>query len=136
MSVVLSGPYYVTQLDAEVSTTPHFTWKQMYQVDPFNFTGGNNTAQQQLVKGGELCAWDDAAETDSGDIWMQLTPYMIGVAEAWWSPQSFTSGNSPDETRAHIHRCRMVQRGIPSHPIYSFGTYCPFEYAPQLASWG
>ena len=28
--------------------------------------------------GGELCAWDDAAQTDAGDVLISLTPYMIG----------------------------------------------------------
>lgn len=133
-SVVVSGPFYITQQNGE-PTTPHFTWQQMYSTDLYNFTGGNYTNQSSLVLGGELCAWDDAAQTDSGDLWISLTPYMIGVAESWWSPQSFTSGTSPDESRAHAHRCRMAARGIPSHPIYAFGTFCPFEYNPPLPSW-
>jgi hexosaminidase len=133
-SVVVSGPFYVTQQNGS-PTTPHFTWQEMYMTDLWNFTGGNTTQQADLVLGGELCAWDDAAQTDSGDLWISLTPYMIGVAEAWWSPQSMTSGVNPDEERAHAHRCRMGARGIPSHPIYAYGTYCPFEYEPPLASW-
>lgn len=134
MSVVVSGPFYITQQNGS-PTTPHFTWQQMYRTDLFNFTGGTQPGAQALVLGGELCAWDDAAQTDSGDLWMSMTPYMIGVAEAWWSPQRATSGVSPDENRAHAHRCRMGARGIPSHPIFAYGTYCPFEYEPLLASW-
>lgn len=148
MSVIVSGPFYVTQQNGAPST-PHFTWQQMYGTDLWNFTGwnvtvGNGTSsnttntsvlQGALVYGGELCAWDDAAQTDSGDLWMSLTPYLIGVAEPWWSPQSMTSGVQPDEGRAHAHRCRMGVRGIPSHPIYAFGTYCQFEYEPLLAQW-
>ena len=133
-TVVVSGPFYITQQNGSPDT-PHFTWQQMYMTDLYNFTGGNYTNQSSLVLGGELCAWDDAAQTDSGDVWISLTPYMIAVAENWWSPQSFTSGTNPDESRAHAHRCRMGARGIPSHPIYAFGTYCPFEYNPPLPSW-
>jgi hexosaminidase len=133
-SVVVSGPFYITQQNG-APDTPHFTWQDMYRTDLFNFTGGNVTAQADLVLGGELCAWDDAAQTDSGDLWMSLTPYMIGVAEPWWSPQEATSGVDPDEERAHAHRCRLGARGIASHPIYAFGTYCPVEYAPPLAAW-
>jgi hypothetical protein len=127
MSVIISGPFYITQQNG-APTTPHFTWQQMYMTDLYNFTGGNVTAQQQYVKGGELCAWDDAAETDGGDIVVGLSPYLFGVSEAWWSPQAFTSGTQPDEARAHVHRCRTVARGIPSHPVYYFGNYCPLEY--------
>jgi hexosaminidase len=133
-SVVVSGPFYITQQNG-APTTPHFTWQQMYGTDLLNFTGGNVSSQAALVLGGELCAWDDAAQTDSGDLWMSLTPYMVGVAEAWWSPQAATSGVTPDESRAHAHRCRMGARGIPSHPIYAFGTYCDVEYEPPLAPW-
>lgn len=129
--VVVSGPFYITD-----SATPHFTWEQMYQVDLGNFTG-NTTAGMELVAGGELCAWDDAVGSDSGDLAMQLTPYILGVAEAWWSPQAATSGKAPDAMRAHHHRCRLGQRGHATHPIFAFGTYCPVEYqSPQYKGEG
>ncbi len=102
----------------------------------YNFTCGNDTSLASYVLGGELCVWDDAAQTDSGDLWMSVTPYMIGVSEPWWSPQSMTSGVSPDENRAHAHRCRMAARGIASHPIFWYGTFCPFEYVVPLPMWG
>jgi len=123
-SVVVSGAYYIT---SNQPGAPHFTWQQMYQTDLGNFTG-NTTDALSHVKGGELCVWDDAAGTDSGDLFMQVTPFLIGVAESWWSPQKDTSGVSPDEGRAHMHRCRLVQRGFASHPIFAFGTYCPREF--------
>ena len=41
----------------------------MYETDLSNFTGGNTSAGH-LVRGGEICAWDDAAGTDSGDLAM------------------------------------------------------------------
>lgn len=122
-SVVVSGPYYITD-----GATPHFTWQQMYEVDLFNFTGGNSSAAAQLVHGGEVCVWDDAAGTDSGDIAMQVTPYILGAAEAWWSPRANTSGVAVDEGRAHHHRCRMGQRGMASHPIFAFSSFCPQEF--------
>jgi hexosaminidase len=94
-SVVVSGPYYIT---ANQPGAPHFTWKDMYAVDLHNFTG-NSSAARQHVRGGELCVWDDAAGTDSGDLAMEITPYVFAVAETWWSPQAATSAQEPDEMR-------------------------------------
>ena len=56
---------------------------------------------------------------------------MHGVAELLWSPQKKTSGVAPDSARErmHFHRCRLSERGLPSHPIYFFGAPpCPLEY--------
>ncbi len=100
-------------------------------VDLSNFTGSNATAAQARVSGGEVCAWDDAAGTDAGDLAMQITPYILGVAEAWWSPRAATSGKAPDAMRAHHQRCRLGQRGFATHPIFAFGTFCPMEFEAQ-----
>ena len=99
----------------------------MYHVDLHNFTGNSSTARA-LVRGGELCVWDDAAGTDSGDLAVQITPFIFGVSESWWSPQAATSGQDPDESRAHVQRCRLIQRGYATHPIFAFSTWCPHEY--------
>ena len=128
-TVVVSGPYYIT-----TSAAPHFTWEQMYAVDLANFTGGNSSTAMQHVSGGEICAWDDAAGTDSGDLSIQISPYIFGVAEAWWSPQALTSGKAPDAMRAHHQRCRLGQRGFATHPFYAFGTFCPMEYEVPVAA--
>ena len=112
----------------------------MYSVDLWNFTG-NTTHARSLVKGGLLAAWDDASEADSGDLYMELTPYIFGVSEAWWSPQAHTNAASasggPDGFRAHTQRCRMIQRGLASHPMFGLpyeATFCPFEYEPVEVS--
>jgi hypothetical protein len=74
---------------------------------------------------------------DSADALVELLPYMIGVAEAWWSPRSATSGAAPDEERAHAHRCRLLARGLPSHPLIFYGAYCPYEWnaSSSRAAW-
>lgn len=123
---IVSGPFYITQQNGSPDT-PHFTWQQMYATDLSNFTNAT-AARAALVQGGELCVWDDAAQTDSADLMVSLTPYILGVGEAWWSPRAATSGVAPDEGRLHNFRCKLVQRGMASHPVYAFGTSCPFEY--------
>ena len=105
--------------------------------DLSNFTG-NTSAALAHVRGGMLCEWGDAAETDASDLVVQLTPYLLGVAEAWWSPQAVTSGVAPDEARAHAQRCRMVARGLQSHPIWGVPyepSFCAFEAEAVLAPW-
>lgn len=126
--VVLAGPYYITH------DPQHFTWQDMYSTDPTNATAPMSPAQQALVQGGELCAWDDAVTSDAGDILVDITPYLFAVAETWWSPTTVTH-SPPDLNRLHMARCRIVSRGVPSHPIYGFGAYCAFEYEAQLAPW-
>ena len=154
-TVVVSGPFYITDAaaphftvrggegggggraylsphtHASLPLSPHPQWEQMYMVDLSNFTGSNATAAQARVSGGEVCAWDDAAGTDAGDLAMQITPYILGVAEAWWSPRAATSGKAPDAMRAHHQRCRLGQRGFATHPIFAFGTFCPMEFEAQ-----
>lgn len=130
--VVVSGPFYITQQNG-APATPHFTWQQMYSTDLANFTG-NTSAAIARVLGGELAVWDDAAQTDSADVMVSITPFILGVGEAWWSPQAATSGVTPDEGRLHDQRCRLVQRGLASHPVFAFGTACPMEYeVPRYA---
>ena len=124
--VIVSGPFYITQQNG-APETPHFTWEQMYATDLANFTNAT-AAQVALVQGGELCVWDDAAQTDSADLMVSLTPYILAVGEAWWSPRAATAGVAPDAGRLHDFRCKLVQRGLASHPIFAFGTACPFEY--------
>ena len=123
-NVVVSGPFYITEAQPGA---PHFTWQDMYAIDLANFTK-NTTENIARVKGGELCVWDDAAGTDSGDLSMQITPFIFAISEILWSPQSATSGVAPDESRAHVHRCRLGQRGYATHPIFSFSTWCPHEF--------
>ena len=99
---------------------------------------GDETALSRVL-GGKLCLWGDAAQVDSGDIFITAAPYMHGAAEAWWSPQHKTSGVSPDSAkqRLHFHRCRMTARGFPGHPIYFFGApACPVPYDVKwLPTW-
>ena len=128
---------HTTHTRANTPPTPPTPLPDMYTTDLSNFTG-STPATAALVHGGLLCAWDDAAETDASDLSMELTPYLLGVSEAWWSPRNLTSGVVPDGARAHVQRCRMIARGLSSHPI--FGTpyqtsFCAQEAEAVLAPW-
>lgn len=138
-SVVVSGPYYVTGTERSINYHYHNTWEVMYAQDLWNFTSNGDPQAQARVLGGKICLWGDAAQVDSGDVFITAAPYMHGGAEAWWSPQHRTSGVPPDSARErlHYHRCRLTQRGFPGHPIYFFGAPpCPTPYqVPWLPSW-
>lgn len=135
-SIIVSGPFYVSATDRS-SDYPHRTWEQMYETDLANFTGAaTDPALIERVLGGELAAWGDAAQVDSGNVWMTLTPNLFAVAESWWSPRSATSGRSATDAqpRLELHRCRVGARGVPANTIYSFGSVwapfggmCPYE---------
>ncbi len=51
----------------------------MYATDLYNFSG-NTTQAISHVRGGLLAAWGDATESDSGDAWQAITPYIFGKA--------------------------------------------------------
>lgn len=136
-STIVAGPFYVTVQNGAPST-PHFTWEQMYATDVQNFTGAASASQAQLqrVHGGLLALWGDATESDAGDVLLQMTPNAFGVSEAWWSPAAWTqaavSSGGPDGMRAHAQRCRMLQRGLPSHPIFG----APYEPVACIYEFG
>jgi hypothetical protein len=52
---------------------------------------------------------DDAMLSDPGDLIVDLTPFIQGAGEAWWSPEAVSAGKQPDMNRAHIQRCRQVR---------------------------
>jgi len=122
-NVTLSTPFYIVQGSQN-------TWTYMYSMDVFNCSGSCtwDAATKARVLGAELCAWDDAMLSDPGDLLVDLSPFIQGVGEAWWSPEAVSAGNQPDMNRAHIQRCRQIARGIPGHPIYGFSSFCPFEF--------
>lgn len=139
-SIIVSGPFYVSATDRS-SDYPHQSWHQMYATDLSNFTGAT-PALLDRVLGGELTAWGDAAQCDSGNVFTVLTPEIFAVAESWWSPRSVTSGQNGDnaQPRMELHRCRVGARGVPSNTIYDFsntdlpfGGECPyaeFSFSP------
>lgn len=120
--------------------------------DPTQFDGTEE--QKSLVMGGHGCIWGEAC--DVTNILPRIWPRLAAVAEKLWSPADFTQGvvNGTIEggwvdvgTRMHLHRCRLLHRGIAASPVGTLGdkgipstleigpgseTYCPddnrFEY--------
>ena len=137
-SVIISGPFYVTGSER----SPHYqqqhrSWEHMYATKPLDFLGDDAAAAAaKRVLGGQLCVWGDAAQVDSGDVYVTLAPYAHAVAELLWSPDAVTrpEGAIADaRERMHFHRCRLGMRGIPSHPIYFAGAPpCPVPFAPRF----
>jgi len=85
------------------------------------------------MKGAELCLWGDAGIADSGDILIQLSPFLGAVGETWWSPSSVSSNQGLNyfPSRLAAQRCRTIARGIPSKPLDGGDVYawiCPMEY--------
>eukprot|EP01089_Gocevia_fonbrunei_P004156 TRINITY_DN14169_c0_g1_i1.p1 TRINITY_DN14169_c0_g1~~TRINITY_DN14169_c0_g1_i1.p1 ORF type:complete len:107 (+),score=25.24 TRINITY_DN14169_c0_g1_i1:151-471(+) len=102
----------------------------MYGTDPMNFTQTDNI-KKEYVMGAELCAWDDADVTDSGNIVNALTPYLGAVGETFWS--NVANGTQPDWERFSMHRCRTIVRGAPSNPlaggdVHPYICYQEYEY--------
>jgi len=103
------------------------TWDQFYILDPltncslsdplqtngpcYNIT---DPTQQQLVLGGEICAWGE--KIDDTNIQEILWPTASAVAERLWSSSSFVDVNAA-LPRILEHRCRMKNRGVPAVPI-------------------
>ena len=72
--VVVSGPFYITELNGAPPNSPYNSWQSMYETDLYNFTGSNTTLQA-LILGGELCAWGDAAQGGSHSFYSMLDTF-------------------------------------------------------------
>jgi len=131
--VILSGPYYVIDRWPSNNDGTWLSWHDMYHTDPANFT--NSDAVLRQVRGGKLCAWDDAARTDSGNLASKVGLFMAAAAEAWWSPKGYidpTAGPQDYWTQMRINqvRCRMLGYGYEFEPIEFIAVPCPREYEP------
>ena len=134
-TVILSGPFYVTGTERSRSyQRRHNTWETMYSTQPLDFPGGDKPENAARVLGGQVCLWGDAAQVDSGDVFMTLAPYAHAVAELLWSPEAVTRQHgaiAKARERMHFHRCRLGVRGFPSHPIFFAGAPpCPVPFSP------
>ncbi|CAJ1070351.1 beta-hexosaminidase subunit beta isoform X1 [Xyrichtys novacula] len=112
---LLSTPWYLNRISYGQD------WQGHYKADPQDFNG--TEAQKKLVVGGEACLWGEYV--DGTNLTPRLWPRASAVAERLWSAKDVTDINDAFN-RLSLHRCRMVERGIPAEPLFS--SYCPHEY--------
>ncbi|XP_041666363.1 beta-hexosaminidase subunit beta isoform X2 [Cheilinus undulatus] len=114
-TTILSAPWYLDYISYAQD------WQKYYKVEPLSFNG--TEAQKKLVIGGEACLWGEYV--DGTNLTPRLWPRASAVAERLWSAKEVTDINDAFN-RLSLHRCRMVERGIPAEPLFS--SFCPHEY--------
>ncbi|XP_062290102.1 beta-hexosaminidase subunit beta isoform X2 [Scomber scombrus] len=114
-TTILSAPWYLDYISYAQD------WQKYYKVEPLDFDGTEE--QKKLVIGGEACLWGEYV--DGTNLTPRLWPRASAVAERLWSAKDVTDINDA-YNRLSMHRCRMVERGIPAEPLFS--SYCPREY--------
>uniref|UniRef100_A0A8C6P3G7 Beta-hexosaminidase n=1 Tax=Nothobranchius furzeri TaxID=105023 RepID=A0A8C6P3G7_NOTFU len=112
---LLSSPWYLNRIAYGQD------WQAIYKADPQDFKGTDD--QKKLVIGGEACLWGEFV--DATNLTPRLWPRACAVAERLWSAKEVTDTNDAFN-RLAVHRCRLVERGIPAQPLYT--SYCPREY--------
>uniref|UniRef100_A0A668ARA9 Beta-hexosaminidase n=1 Tax=Myripristis murdjan TaxID=586833 RepID=A0A668ARA9_9TELE len=114
-TTILSSPWYLDYISYGQD------WQKYYKVEPLSFKG--TEAQKKLVIGGEACLWGEYV--DATNLTPRLWPRASAVAERLWSAKEVTD-ISDAYSRLSMHRCRLVERGIPAEPLFT--SFCPHEY--------
>ncbi|XP_054908562.1 beta-hexosaminidase subunit beta isoform X1 [Poeciliopsis prolifica] len=112
---LLSAPWYLNRI------TYGQDWSGFYRADPQDFQGTEE--QKKLVIGGEACLWGEYV--DATNLTPRLWPRASAVAERLWSAKEVTDIGDAF-TRLSLHRCRLVERGIPAEPLSP--SFCLHEY--------
>ncbi|XP_010253321.1 PREDICTED: beta-hexosaminidase 1 [Nelumbo nucifera] len=102
------GVWYLDHLD--------ITWESFYNSEPLE--GINDTLEQDLVLGGEVCMWGETADTS--DVQQTIWPRAAAAAERLWSRREAISAGNISLTvlpRLHYFRCLLNRRGVPAAPV-------------------
>lgn len=102
------GVWYLDHVD--------IPWEEFYNSEPLE--GINNTMQQELVLGGEVCMWGE--RVDASDVQQTIWPRAGAAAERLWSTRDATSTGNINTTvlpRLEYFRCLLNQRGVPAAPV-------------------
>ncbi|XP_027881372.1 beta-hexosaminidase subunit beta isoform X2 [Xiphophorus couchianus] len=114
-TTILSAPWYLDYISVGQD------WLKYYNVEPLNFNGTEE--QKKLVIGGEACLWGEYV--DATNLTPRLWPRASAVAERLWSAKEVTDTGDA-YSRLSLHRCRLVERGIPAEPLSP--SFCLHEY--------
>eukprot|EP01121_Diplochlamys_sp_Union-15-3_P001352 TRINITY_DN1117_c0_g1_i1.p1 TRINITY_DN1117_c0_g1~~TRINITY_DN1117_c0_g1_i1.p1 ORF type:complete len:504 (+),score=75.38 TRINITY_DN1117_c0_g1_i1:102-1613(+) len=85
-------------------------WDSFYKVD---ITAGLNLVEKQRLLGGEAAMWNGCVDETNWEptVW----PRAAATAARLWE---YTTSTIPDaESRIHLHRCRLLERGINASPV-------------------
>ena len=146
LSAVMSGCWYLDLINDD--TAWGRDWLTYYHCEPRDFAGTEE--QKALVIGGHGSIWGEAC--DATNIMQRTWPRLAAVAERLWSPKNKSSDDTDMGRRIHLHRCRMLARGLPASPVGTLGdpavpsdvtvgpgsrTFCPadidaFSYKPPF----
>ncbi|XP_043951711.1 beta-hexosaminidase subunit beta isoform X2 [Gambusia affinis] len=114
-TTILSAPWYLDYISTGQD------WLKYYNVEPLNFNGTEE--QKKLVIGGEACLWGEYV--DATNLTPRLWPRASAVAERLWSAKEVRDTGDA-YSRLSLHRCRLVERGIPAEPLSP--SFCLREY--------
>ncbi|XP_043951709.1 beta-hexosaminidase subunit beta isoform X1 [Gambusia affinis] len=112
---LLSAPWYLNRIAYGQD------WPGFYKADPQDFQGTEE--QKKLVIGGEACLWGEYV--DATNLTPRLWPRASAVAERLWSAKEVRDTGDA-YSRLSLHRCRLVERGIPAEPLSP--SFCLREY--------
>lgn len=102
------GFWYLDHLDVP--------WDDVYNAEPVE--GINDSSQQELVIGGEVCMWGETA--DSSNIQQTIWPRAAAAAERLWSKREVISAKNITSTvlsRLQYFRCLLHGRGVQAAPV-------------------
>ncbi|KAF4350676.1 hypothetical protein G4B88_015400 [Cannabis sativa] len=102
------GVWYLDHLDVP--------WHEFYTAEPLE--GIDDSSQQKLVLGGEVCMWAETADTSN--VQQTIWPRAAAAAERLWSSKEAISSGNINETalpRLHYFRCLLNRRGVQAAPL-------------------
>ncbi|XP_047133100.1 beta-hexosaminidase subunit alpha isoform X1 [Hydra vulgaris] len=114
--VVLSSCWYLNYVSYGLD------WPKFYTCDPQGFNGTKK--EKDLVIGGSCAIWGEYV--DATNIIQRSFGRAFAVAERLWSSED-TVSISEALIRIWEHRCRYIDRGIPTEPV-TRSKFCRNEY--------
>jgi hexosaminidase len=115
LGAMVSHCWYLDMINGDTAWGREFL--SYYACDPQDFAGTDE--QKARVLGGHGCIWGEA--TDASNLMPAVWPRMAAAAERLWSPRNRSQDTQDFARRLHVHRCRLLNRGIASAPVGTLG---------------